>query len=184
MSRRLALMLFVAMSIPFGIAGHLLSEFVALGTADRVAFSPIHAYLAMLAVGVLLVFALAGRRVARMANALPWQGRGVKFFVLSVSIQTAFVAITQVAEGAPIDRGDLLAGIIAAILVSIAGAFFLNAVRNRLVRIVVALCDYLDRCSGSPLARSRARQCNRFVQPAFASFCVAIANRPPPRHSF
>jgi len=179
------------MSVPFGILVHLGSEFAALGRdADDVAFSPLHAYLAVFAIAAFAVFLFAGgffrgscerrRRMSLLAHALPWNGRGPLFFAFSAALQFGFFVVTQFGEGCPLCGGDAAVGIAAALFASIAGAFLLNRLRARIVRVVIALCEYLDRVKTRPRSRRVARYFLEFVPASFAAYPVVNANRPPP----
>src|ERR1700722_19756211 len=97
-ARLRAALAYLALSVPFGIAVHIGSEFAGLGRdADALAFSPLHAYLAILAIVSIVGFCswwgifrgapTPRRRIAQMAGALPFGGRGPKFFAFSAAVQ-------------------------------------------------------------------------------------------------
>ena len=183
--------LYFALSVPFGILIHLGSEFAALGRdADDVAFSPLHAYLAAFGLAALLVFLIAGgffsstrerrRRMSLLAGALPWNGRGIKFFGLSAALQFGFFVATQFGEGCPMCQGDAVVGIVAACVASLAGALLVNALRARIVRVVIAIAQYLEPRDDVHAAVPVARRISPFIPAPFAAYSIEIANRPPP----
>lgn len=193
MSRFRALLLYSSLSVPFGIAVHLGSEFAGLGRdADDLAFSALHAYLALIAVAALALFAVAAgfftgagerrRRIALMIRALPYQGRGVGFFAFSAALQFGFFLVTQIGEGCPLCRGDFLVGVVAAVVASVVGAFALVAFSKELVRAIATFGIARER---RPVLLETPRA--RFVAFAplsvYATFAVTLGNRPPPQHS-
>jgi hypothetical protein len=191
MPRRTALLLYLALSVPFGIAVHLGSEFAGLGRdADDLAFSPLHGYLAVLAVIALSTFATAGgffapaaerrRRIGLMASALPFSGRGPGFFAFSAAIQFGFFLVTQLGEGCPLCQGDALVGVIAAIVASLIGSFALIALRRQIVHVVSVLARTVER-GRSLLQRRLPRHQSPLVVTAFATFASTRGNRPPPQ---
>jgi hypothetical protein len=191
MTRWRALLLYCALSVPFGIVVHLGSEFAGLGRdADDLAFSPIHGYLAALAIAALGCFLVAGgffasaaerrRRIGLMAGALPYGGRGPGFFAFSAGLQFAFFAVTQIGEGCPLCKGDVLVGILAAIVASVVGSFALIALRRRISQAVDALCHALERAN-APLAAQLPRHAARPVFSVYSTFAKTLGSRPPPR---
>ena len=190
MTRGRALCLYFALCVPFGIAVHLGSEFAGLGRdAGDLAFSPLHGYLLLLGGGALAAFLVAGgffagsaerrRRMGLMTAALPWGARGLRFAALSAAMQFGFFAITQFGEGCPLCKGDLLVGLIAALVASGIGAFAVAALRRRIVRYFAPAF-----ASRRPRARAAARVQLRRSRPSFkftyAGFAVMLGNRPPP----
>jgi hypothetical protein len=189
MTRGRALLLYFALCVPFGIAVHLGSEFAGLGRdADDLAFSPLHGYLLVLAAGALAAFLGAGgffagsaerrRRMALMTAALPFRARGLRFAALSAAMQFGFFAITQFGEGCPLCKGDLLVGLIAALVASAIGAFAVTALRRRIVHYFVpafASRRRVGAVAGVRLLRSRPS-----FKSAYAGFAVTLGNRPPP----
>jgi hypothetical protein len=191
MTRRRALLLYLALSVPFGILVHLGSEFAGLGRdADDLAFSPLHGYLAAIALGALACFLVAGgffasawerrRRIGLMAGALPFRGRGVGFFILSAALQFGFFVVTQLGEGCPLCKGDAFVGVLAAVVASIIGSFALIALRRRIVRAVLALCFAIERSGRGFAARRAPRYELRVTQNVYSTFAVSRGNRPPP----
>ena len=194
MPRARALLLYLAMSIPFGIAVHLGAEFAGLGRdADDLAFSPLHGYLFAIGLAAFAVFLRAGgffttraerrRRMALLAHALPFGGRGARFIALSAVLQFAFFAVTQLGEGCPLCGGDAAIGVIGAIVASLLGACLLAALRTRIARIVEALCYALERDARSVTVRRVSREAAVSLAKPFERFALALANRPPPLHS-
>jgi hypothetical protein len=191
MTRRRALLLYLALSVPFGILVHLGSEFAGLGRdADDLAFSPLHGYLAAMGVGALLYFLVAGgffassaergRRMGLMAFALPFRGRGPAFFLLSAALQFAFFVVTQLGEGCPLCNGDVLIGVLAALVASIVGSFALIALRRQIVRAVLRLCFAIERGGRYFAARRAPRYETRVASSVYSTFADPRGNRPPP----
>jgi len=189
MTRGRALLLYFALCVPFGIAVHLGSEFAGLGRdAGDLAFSPLHGYLLVLAAGALAAFLVAGgffagsaerrRRLALMTAALPYRARGLRFAALSAAMQFGFFAITQVGEGCPLCKGDLLVGLIAALVASGIGAYAVTALRRRIVRYFAPA--FLSRRPRTAAAPQRRRQSRPAVKSTYAGFAVTIGYRPPP----
>ncbi len=191
MTRGRALLLYLALSVPFGIAVHLGSEFVQLGRdADDLAFSPLHAYLAVLAIGALGTFLGLGgffgpaaerrRRIGLLAGALPFRGRGPAFFALSAALQFAFFAITQLGEGCPMCKGDAVVGILAAIVASLVGSFALIALRKHIVRVAASASRARERAPRAPTAGRVPRFARRHAASTYSFFGPTLGNRPPP----
>lgn len=118
--------------------------------------------------------------MALWAGALPWRGRGAGFFVLSVGMQLAFFATTQLGEGCPVCKGDAIVGFSAALLASLAGSLILNLVRVRLVRAIVAWGAALDRARRVPCPHRQPRYALTAVPNVFDAFARTLGNRPPP----
>jgi hypothetical protein len=189
-----ALLLYLVLSVPFGIAVHLGSEFVGLGRdADDVVFSSIHAYLGVLAVAATAIFLIVGgffasaaerrRRIGLMANALPFKGRGTRFFLFSAALQFGFFAITQIGEGCPMCKGDIVIGTLAAIVASLVGSFALIALRRQIVRIVTEACVARERVASGTSAQRLPRHRDITVASVYSTFAVTLGSRPPPLHS-
>ena len=191
MKRWPALLMYLALSVPFGIAVHLGSEFASLGRdADDLAFSPLHAYLAILAIAALAVFLIAGgffasaserrRRIGLMSRALPFRGTGARFLVFSAALQFGFFALTQLGEGCPFCKGDIVVGIVAAIVASFAGAFALVRLRRHIERAIVALHVFLSRVGAAPRRYRVPRHEARVAPSMCLTFAPILGNRPPP----
>jgi len=188
MTRGRALVLYFALCVPFGIAVHVGSEFAGLGRdAGDLAFSALHAYLAVLAAGALAAFLCAGgffagnaerrRRLGLMTAALPFRARGLRFAALSAAMQFGFFAITQFGEGCPLCKGDLVVGLVAAVVASAIGAVAIAAVRRQIVRYFTPAFATRRARAGAPPIQRRPKPT---VKPVYAGFVVTIANRPPP----
>jgi hypothetical protein len=190
MSRAGAILLYLTLSVPFGIAVHLGAEFAGLGRdAEDLAFSPLHGYLALIAVLALLGFLIMGgffassaerrRRLGLLAGALPFHGRGPGFFAFSAGLQFAFFAVTQLGEGCPVCKGDLLVGVLAATVASIVGAFALIELRRQIVRAFTTLnFERRNSCAGG--AQRLPRHAMQLVASIYSTFADTLGNRPPP----
>ncbi len=141
---------FAALTVPFGIAVHLVAELAGLGyRADaNLVFSSRHAYLALFAllspIGLwttLKMLPRDGQRraIERLIEALPFQGHGTQFFAVSLLAQFLFFAVTQSAEGTPLGTGDLGIGVLAALAASLVGASALSLGRAHFLRIAFEL---------------------------------------------
>jgi hypothetical protein len=193
MSRARAILLYLTLSVPFGIAVHLGAEFGGLGRdAEDLVFSPLHAYLALIAVVALAAFLIAGgffasnaerrRRIGLLAGALPFNGRGPRFFAFSSGLQLTFFAVTQLGEGCPLCKGDVFVGVLVAIVASIVGAFALIELRRQIVQAVVATS--FERKSAQPRSvRRLPRYATYAVVSIYATFAETLGNRPPPLRS-
>jgi hypothetical protein len=185
-----AIVLYLTLSVPFGIAVHLGAEFAGLGRdAEDLAFSPLHGYLAIIAVLALFGFLLMGgffasaaerrRRVGLLAGALPFHGRGPGFFAFSAGVQFAFFAVTQLGEGCPVCKGDLLVGVLAAVIASMVGAFALTELRRQIVRAFTGVRPWRrNPCAGG--ARRVPRHAMHPVASIYSTFADTLGNRPPP----
>ncbi|HEY3676463.1 MAG TPA: hypothetical protein VGK84_10780 [Candidatus Tumulicola sp.] len=189
-ARLRAALAYLALSVPFGIAVHIGSEFAGLGRdADELSFSPLHAYLAVLAIVSIVGFCrwsgvLTGgpgprRRVAQMADALPFRGRGPKFFAFSAALQFGFFLITQLGEGCPLCHGDAAVGVMAALVASLVGALALIALRKEIVRAIVLGGSARDR-RPPELATRRATAVTFQPVSTYSTFAAVLGNRPPP----
>ncbi len=194
MDRCRALLLYLALSVPFGIAVHLGSEFAGLGRdAADMAFSPLHAYLAVIAIAALAAFLVCGgffagaaerrRRIGLMARALPFAGNGVRFFALSAGLQFAFFVVTQVGEGCPLCRGDALVGVAAALVASAIGSCVLIALRKRIVRAFTVLGSAVERSPHVISVGLVPRYAVHAVASTYSTFAATLGNRPPPSRS-
>jgi hypothetical protein len=192
-ARLRAALAYLALSVPFGIAVHIGSEFAGLGRdADDLAFSPLHAYLAVLAIVSIVGFCrwsgicsggpVVRRRIALMAEALPFRGRGPKFFAFSATLQFGFFVITQLGEGCPMCHGDAVVGVIAALIASLIGAFALIALRREIVRAIALRGTARDRRPPALAARSVRHIAFKPI-PTYSMFAVVFGNRPPPHFS-
>lgn len=190
MYRGRALLLYLALSVPFGIAVHVCSEFAGLGRdADEVAFSALHAYLLAIAAGALVTFLIAAgffaspaerrRRIGLMSAALPYRGQGVRFFALSATLQFGFFLVTQLGEGCPLCKGDFLVGLLAAAVSSAIGALAVQVLRRHVVRAIVTF-SFRDRSGRLCGDRRVPRYAILAAKPTYASFAPTLGSRPPP----
>jgi hypothetical protein len=149
-----AYIVFAALTVPFGIAAHLLAELAGLGYHDdaELVFSAQHWYLAALAaaslaslLGLVGMIPHADRRriVACLAADLPFAGQGCRFFALSFSAQFGFFIITQYAEGDPLRGGNLGIGLIAAFIASAIGSLVITLCKARILRVAVDLFFFI-----------------------------------------
>lgn len=123
------------------------------------------------------------RRIGLMAHALPFDGRGPRFFAFSAALQLAFFALTQVGEGCPLCKGDALVGVVAAIVASVIGSWALIALRKQIVRAFAAFGFAVERAPyGSPVGL-QPRYAVRTALSTYATFAVTLGNRPPPARS-
>ncbi|HEY1654588.1 MAG TPA: hypothetical protein VGF86_05715 [Candidatus Tumulicola sp.] len=191
MDRRLAVLLYLALSVPFGIAVHLGSELAGLGRdADDLAFSPIHGYLLLIALAAAGTFLVAGgffagsherrRRMRLLVRALPFGGRGPMFLAFSASLQFGFFLVTQLGEGCPLCRGDMAMGIVAALIASAIGAALIAAFGRGIARIVAALSGTTVRRNAGVLPCKIDCDVPEAAS-AFLRFPSVRGNRPPPQ---
>jgi hypothetical protein len=141
---------FLAFAAAFGSVVHLLSELWGVGwsAAGTVAFWQRHEYLtAFIAAAVACLLSAARMlprgerrvRVALLVRALPFEGRGTGFAATAFAAQFAFCALTQLGEGNPLSRGDLLTGIVAGIVAAICGALIVTFCKRRILELALAL---------------------------------------------
>ncbi|HEY8322611.1 MAG TPA: hypothetical protein VIG46_12545 [Candidatus Baltobacteraceae bacterium] len=186
MSRRGALGLYLALIIPFGIGVHLASEFAGLGRAAMaVAISPLHAYLGLLAVLSAVALTWFGyragdlrRRLPLLIRALPFEGRGAGFFAFGAACQFGFFLVTQFGEGDPLRGGDLLVGILVAVLGSLLGSLVLTLGGMRAMAWS-ASCTHARRDDVRRSVPAAPLRGALLASPYFA-FVPVRGNRPPP----
>jgi hypothetical protein len=141
---------FLALAALFGSVVHLLSEVWGLGwnAAGTLAFWHRHEYLTgFVAVAVACLFFAArilppGERrmhIASLVRALPFEGRGTGFAATAFAAQFSFCALTQLGEGNPLSRGDLLTGIIAGVVAALCGALIVTLCKRRILEFALAL---------------------------------------------
>jgi hypothetical protein len=186
-----ALLAFFALTAPFGIAAHLLSEFFGLGWHDDadVIFSARHAYLALIAVAAIAGLAAAllalprgeqRARVAALVEALPWRGSGLRFVALAFVAQFGFFALTQIGEGCPLCGGDILTGILAAGVAALLGALAVTLGKRRIFELALRImCEFVGISFAPGVMRSLRSES---VLPAKAArrSPFAFRYRPPP----
>ena len=190
MLRTRALAIFVALTVPFGIAAHLISEVAGLGwnAGAEAVVSPRHLYLTLIAAVALAGFAMAlrgvapnyrRRAIADLIAALPFRGEGVRFTALSFALQCGFFAATLIGEGSPLAGGDVAVGVLAACIASLAGAPAVAFGAHRFVEIALALAWFVpriaprERAFHTPIAYRRAPRRR-------GAFLTSRASRPPP----
>jgi hypothetical protein len=148
--RRSACLAFLSFAALFGTAVHLLSELSDLGwnAAGTPAFWQRHEYLAGFVAAAVACLLIAARMLPRSASretiatlvrALPFEGRGSRFAATAFASQIGFCALTQLAEGAPLSRGDLLAGMLAGVVAALFGALIVTCCKRRILELALAL---------------------------------------------
>jgi hypothetical protein len=186
-----ALLAFFALTAPFGIAAHLLSELFGLGWHDDadVIFSARHAYLALIAVAALASLSAAllalprgerRERVATLVDALPRRGSGPGFLLLAFVAQFGFFALTQIGEGCPLCGGDIVTGVVAAGIAALLGALAVTFGKRRILELALqVMCEFV-RIPSAPDIPSNVRA--HRVAPATAArrSPFAFRYRPPP----
>jgi hypothetical protein len=141
---------FLAFAALFGSVVHLLSEAWGLGwsAAGTLAFWQRHEYLAGFAAAAVACLLSAVRtlprgerqaRITSLVGALPFEGRGTGFAATAFTAQFAFCALTQLGEGNPLSRGDLLTGIVAGIVAALFGALVVTFCKRRILEFALAL---------------------------------------------
>jgi hypothetical protein len=144
-----ALALF-ALTVPFGIAAHLIAEFAGLGWHDGAALvlSARHGYLgvfALLSLASLIAAVLwraPGLRapgVAPLIEALPFGGRGAGFAAVTFVAQFGFFALTELGEGCPLSAGDVVTGVVTAAIAAALGALTVTLCKQRILEFASAL---------------------------------------------
>jgi hypothetical protein len=144
-----ALALF-ALTVPFGIATHLVSEFAGLGWHDGAVLllSARHGYLGVFALLSLasLIAAVLRRgpglrppRVASLIDALPFGGRGPGFAAVAFVAQFGFFALTELGEGCPLSAGDVATGVVTAAIAAALGALTVTLCKQRILEFASAL---------------------------------------------
>jgi hypothetical protein len=141
---------FLAFAALFGSVVHVLSEVWGLGwsVAGNSAFWQRHEYLTGIVAAAVGSLLLAVRmlprsaqrmQIATLVRALPFEGRGTGFAATVFAAQFAFSAFTQLCEGNPLSRGDLLTGIVAGILGALCGALIVTLCKRRILELALAL---------------------------------------------
>ena len=185
----------LALTVPFGIAVHLVSELAGLGYRNDAAliFSAKHVYLAVLALGSLLTFfaLLASvsrsgserrRVVKQLIAALPFEGRGPRFTLLSFTGQIGFFFVTQFGEGCPLSANELGAGILAAFVASAIGALALSLCNTQLIRAVVELFSLLEARIDDEQAFSAHHRIDAHVRVWHCRALIERSSNLPPPH--
>jgi hypothetical protein len=141
---------FLALAALFGSVVHLFSELSGLGwsAAGTLAFWQRHEYLAGLMTAALLCLLTVARmlprgehrmRIASLVKALPFEGRGPGFAATAFAAQFGFCILTQLAEGAPLSRGDLFTSILAGIVAALFGALVVTFCKQHILELALAL---------------------------------------------
>jgi hypothetical protein len=187
-----AYIVFAALTIPFGIAAHLLAERAGLGYHDdaELLFSGRHLYLAALAavssaslLGMIGVVPNADRRrmAACLAADLPFAGRGFRFLALSFTAQFGFFVVTQYAEGDPLQGGNLGIGLIAASLASVVGSVVISLCKARILGAVIELCFLIAARIRDSVACAAGRRIDARVRVRRERALILLfSSRPPP----
>jgi hypothetical protein len=186
-----ALLLYGALTVPLGIAAHLLSELAGLGWHDDadVILSVRHGYLAAFALVALFIAIAALRsiprgdrreRIAQLVDALPLRGRGIGFVAMSFFAQFGFFALTQIGEGCPLCGGDVLVGVVAAALAALCGALAVTLGKRRLLDFVLALVWAVAFACDAEPAGDRVAASRRLVLRDRSRTPFAFRYRPPP----
>jgi len=187
-ARMRATALYLAATIPFGIAVHLFAEASAVGFAHiHLVFWLRHCYL--VGIGLLgtlsFVHLLRSYRISSifcihaLRHHLPYQGRGLRYFFLSSSYQLGFFGITLATEHDSLGRGDWILGGIVALITAAVGSILLSLLATRIEHVIDAW--YLRRELHSPTSNFRQhgfelrRHC--FVDTGYGQ---VIGSRPPP----
>lgn len=182
-TRTSAVALYAGLTVPVAIVSHVAAEALALHESVlSVATSPLHAYLAVLAIVSLLVAGIAAigsrsdlkRLGGLVANALPFKGQGLRFFAMSAAIQFLFAAGTLFGEGS-LSAASALVALIAVAVASVIASACLAFLRERL---------QLVSCSRYSVRQFHAAQLLRVSQPAplgpYFAYVPVRGNRPPP----
>jgi hypothetical protein len=177
------------------VLAHLAAEFAAMGSdADSVLFSTRHLYPGLASLAGIVIFIVCGRALLHRATsrpdlkrmlsngleALPFGGRGARYYALTAGLQLAIGALTQIGEGCPFCSHDVIAGILGAMLTVLLLALVTRAIGSQLPRIVSALAGYAPRTFGSPSALFLCRDCAT-VSTGRGAWFPLLFNRPPPR---
>lgn len=174
----------VALTVPFGVAVHLLAELAAAGggavcTAHHLYLFAFVVAAFALVVGVVRIRRIDRRYVALISAALPWHGRGAKFVALLTFAQLVFFALTIAGEGSPLVGGNLVLGFLVALGASTIGSFIITSCATRVLRAVADLVWFLTEAqhNASPDENDNRRVERAIVRMPFSLF---VPNRPPP----
>ena len=178
-SRSAAFLAFTGLTLPFGLAVHLIAELAGVGEGAH--FLERHAYMLALGVaglGALAIVARATRTLRGLVALLPDRGRGWRFFALSLTTQLGIAASTQAGEGLTIPAQDVLTILVAGIVAAAFGALICGFFAGRLLALVLQLFAYV-RFGGDALVRASAP----FAAPRHPAHAFApnVLSRPPPQ---
>jgi hypothetical protein len=182
---------FLALAALFGSVVHLLSELWGLGwsAAGTLAFWQRHEYLTGFVAAAVACLLSAARmlprgerrvRVASLVRALPFEGRGTGFAATAFVAQFAFCALTQLGEGNPLSRGDLLTGIVAGIVAALCGALLVTFCKRRILEFALALVWATLRSAFSHGAVNGIPAYSGPAAPAVRRTPYSFRYRPPP----
>jgi hypothetical protein len=187
-----ASIVFAALTVPFGIAAHLLAELAGLGYHDdaELVFSAQHWYLAALAaaslaslLGMISVVPHADRRriAACLTADLPFSGRGARFLALSFTAQVGFFVVTQYAEGDPLQAGNLSIGLLAASIASAVGSLVLSLCKARIFGVVIELFLIIAARMRNAVACTARQRIDAYIRVwRGRALTRAFSSRPPP----
>lgn len=141
---------FLAFAALFGTAVHLVSEASDLGwsVTATAAFWQRHEYLAAFVAAAIACLLVAARmlppgerrtRIASLVRALPYAGRGFGFAATAFAAQFGFCALTQLGEGDPLSRGDVVTGVVAGVFAAACGALIVHVCKRRILELALAL---------------------------------------------
>ena len=185
MTRTSATALFAGLTVPIAIVSHVAAEALALHESVlSVAVSPLHAYLAVLAVAGLTIAGYAAiscradlkRLGGLVAHALPFRGQGVRFFALSATIQFGFAAGTLLGEGSLSAKSAVVA-LVAVALASVFVSALLAVLRERLEHI-----DCSTYSVRAYVAEQLLQVAPRISFGPYFAYVPVRGNRPPPLH--
>lgn len=139
---------FAALVTLCGVCVHLIAELAALGwRADGELIVSVHhiplGLVTLTAIGALGALGLGIARdpkrkafVAEMIRALPDGGCGWRFLSLAFVAQLFVFAVTEAGEGLPIQAGDLVLSVVAALCASVIGALLVWRYQRRVIEAI------------------------------------------------
>ncbi len=172
-----------ACTLPLAIVSHIAAEALALHQSMlSVAASPLHAYLGVIAVLCLAVSGIilaTGRCELRrlgglLANDLPFEGQGLRFFGVSAAVQFGFAGVTLFGEGS-LDAANALVALVAVAIASLITSALLAFVRERLHHTTLARFE-----SRVFTARRVALPRPACLAGPYFAYVPVRGNRPPP----
>ncbi len=119
------------------------------------------------------------RHLRTELEALPFAGRGLRFFTLTVGLNFAFGVTAQCGERGPHFGGDAFGWLLGALVVAIVMAFTTRAILRRLPEIAAAIFAFFLGLPAAPSAPStdRTGEARCAVFDAWPPTCFS---RPPP----
>jgi hypothetical protein len=162
--------------------------------ANSVVLSARHWYLGLAVLAGICIFVLRGRALLRAATsgrdlkrilsvgleALPFGGRGARYYALTAGLQLSVGALTQIGEGCPFCSHDVIAGVLGAIVTVLLLALVTRAIGSKLPSLVTALTGYVHRTSSGAAPMFVRSECSPAVAGSDVWFPL-LFNRPPPR---